>query len=55
VSRKKTNDILTVYLRKRKVHIQLTLLNDLGGLEVPAIRIGGQACLNVYHLEMKYG
>jgi len=42
MSRNKTNEIQGVYFRKRKVFINIsTQINDFGGLEIQAVRIGG--------------
>jgi len=47
MSRITSNEILNLYLRKRQVYVHLTWINDFSGPEIQAVRIGGQACINV--------
>jgi len=42
-SANKTNEMLTEYLRKRRVYVNYAQINDFGGPDVLAVRIGSQA------------
>jgi len=47
MSRKKTTEIRVVYLRKRKVYVDLIRIAELGSLEVSAVKLGSKFTLGL--------
>lgn len=47
------NDILIVYLRRRRVNKHLTQIRESGRWEVPTIRVGRQALFSDFTIDQK--